>query len=289
MGISFIGIEGNRDGYSPDQCAETCTVRELIDALEYFDDDMPVYLINDNGYTYGSISARDIDEHFVNNDGDLDEEDYEEQYTRKHTIEDYSGKTPELNDNYDWANYLTKALNLNSYDSETLLHDLNNLRADEWLDDIVSANVPYGIIDEYKKFFHIDDDGDLDGEEDEDDLVLHISESVSKNDVKTVMRAAAHVNTFADLESVMSSLLTIDRDLYKHYAEMLRRTKDFVSPASLGKDISDDLYWKLQAEFDVDDEFNADECYKSHMHESHKVRKNKLCIKRTHKHPKLMK
>lgn len=78
MGISFIGIEGNRDGYSPDQCAETCTVRELIDALEYFDNDMPVYLINDNGYTYGSISARDIDEHFVNNDGDLDEEDYED-------------------------------------------------------------------------------------------------------------------------------------------------------------------------------------------------------------------
>lgn len=201
MGMKFIGIEGNRDCYSPDQ-RNSCTVGEFIAYLSEYNEDMPLYLVNDNGYTYGSLGQYDISEHYINNDGELD--------------------------------------------------------------------------------------GEMD-EEDLDEGVLHISESVTKNDVKTVMRAAAHVNTFADLESVMSSLLTIDKDLYRHYAEMLRRTNDFVSPASLGKDISDDLYWKLQAEFDVDDEFNTEACYKSHMHESHRIRKNKLSIKRTHKHPKLTK
>lgn len=48
-------IEGRRNGYSPEQCGETMTVRELIEYLEQFDDDTKVYLSNDNGYTYGNI------------------------------------------------------------------------------------------------------------------------------------------------------------------------------------------------------------------------------------------
>lgn len=53
-------IRGNRNGYSPDQCGKTFTVRELIAFLEDFDEDMPVYLNNDRGYTYGSIRENDI-------------------------------------------------------------------------------------------------------------------------------------------------------------------------------------------------------------------------------------
>lgn len=49
-------IEGRRDGYSPEQCGSTMTVAELISYLEQFDEDVKVYLSNDNGYTYGSIT-----------------------------------------------------------------------------------------------------------------------------------------------------------------------------------------------------------------------------------------
>ena len=47
-------IEGRRDGYAPEQC-ETITVGKLIEILQEYDEDMEVYLRNDNGYTYGSI------------------------------------------------------------------------------------------------------------------------------------------------------------------------------------------------------------------------------------------
>lgn len=50
-------IEGRRDGYDPEQCGATMTVEELITFLEQFDGDTKVYLNNDNGYTYGSITS----------------------------------------------------------------------------------------------------------------------------------------------------------------------------------------------------------------------------------------
>lgn len=53
-------IEGKRNGYGPDQCGRTLTVGELIEILSGFDEDRPVFLRNDNGYTYGSITERDI-------------------------------------------------------------------------------------------------------------------------------------------------------------------------------------------------------------------------------------
>lgn len=48
-------IEGRRNGYGPEQCGRTFTVRELIEWLDQFEDDTEVYLKNDNGYTYGNI------------------------------------------------------------------------------------------------------------------------------------------------------------------------------------------------------------------------------------------
>lgn len=55
-----IYIEGKRNGYGIDQCGQTLTVGELIEILEQFDYGRPIFLRNDNGYTYGSITERDI-------------------------------------------------------------------------------------------------------------------------------------------------------------------------------------------------------------------------------------
>lgn len=53
---NVLYIEGRRNGYSPDQCGKTLTVEELIWILEDFEPDTPIYLNNDRGYTYGSIT-----------------------------------------------------------------------------------------------------------------------------------------------------------------------------------------------------------------------------------------
>ena len=58
--MEALYIETKRNGYGPDQCGKTLTVGELIAILEGYDEDCPVYLRNDNGYTYGSITGRDI-------------------------------------------------------------------------------------------------------------------------------------------------------------------------------------------------------------------------------------
>ena len=64
-------IEGRRNGYSPNQCGRTMTAGELMSFLEQFDEDMPVYLSNDNGYTYGSVTESS----FTENECDEEDED----------------------------------------------------------------------------------------------------------------------------------------------------------------------------------------------------------------------
>lgn len=59
--IEKLFIRGKRNGYAPDQCGETLTVGELIAILEKYDHDLPVFLVNDNGYSYGSITEDDVD------------------------------------------------------------------------------------------------------------------------------------------------------------------------------------------------------------------------------------
>lgn len=54
-------IEGKRNGYGTDQCGRTLTVGELIEILQNYDEDTPIYLRNDGGYTYGSITEHDIE------------------------------------------------------------------------------------------------------------------------------------------------------------------------------------------------------------------------------------
>lgn len=58
--MKTLFIRGKRNGYSPDECGRTMTVGELIDMLSEFDNDAKVYLFNDRGYTYGSITEYDV-------------------------------------------------------------------------------------------------------------------------------------------------------------------------------------------------------------------------------------
>lgn len=60
---SILMIEGRREAYGPEDLRQkTMTVRELIEYLEQFDDDMKVMLRNDGGYTYGSITSWSFEE-----------------------------------------------------------------------------------------------------------------------------------------------------------------------------------------------------------------------------------
>lgn len=61
--MEYITIEAERTGYTPKQCGETMTVGELVELVESlsgYDDDVPVYLSHDNGYTYGAINEHNI-------------------------------------------------------------------------------------------------------------------------------------------------------------------------------------------------------------------------------------
>lgn len=53
-----------REGYGTDQIRRTMTVGELIDFLSQYDEDTPVYLSFDNGYTYGGITKGRFEEDY---------------------------------------------------------------------------------------------------------------------------------------------------------------------------------------------------------------------------------
>ena len=55
-------INANRTGYGTDQIDRTMTVGELMAYLDQFDEDMPVYLKHDRGYTYGGITEWDFED-----------------------------------------------------------------------------------------------------------------------------------------------------------------------------------------------------------------------------------
>ena len=77
MGKKVLTIEGRRDCYSIDQmldCVGTMTVGELISELEGYDEDMPVMLNNDNGYTYGAFTSYGFEIEEADEDEDEEEE-----------------------------------------------------------------------------------------------------------------------------------------------------------------------------------------------------------------------
>lgn len=60
----------SRDGYGIDQIRRTMTVGELIYFLSQYDEDTPVYLSFDNGYTYGGIDEDRFDEDYEEDNED---------------------------------------------------------------------------------------------------------------------------------------------------------------------------------------------------------------------------
>ena len=72
------------------------------------------------------------------------------------------------------------------------------------------------------------------------------NKSISPDSVKLVMNSAARVTNYDELDAVLSSLLSIDKDLYKKFCDIWRTQK--VSAAYLGGEISDALYYMLQDE-----------------------------------------
>lgn len=72
-------LEANREGYATDQVGSTMTVRDLIEYLEQYDDETPIFISNDRGYTYGAIRGSRIREAWDDNEDDYDDEtDYDE-------------------------------------------------------------------------------------------------------------------------------------------------------------------------------------------------------------------
>lgn len=55
-----VFINTTRSGYTPSQCEATLTVGELMEILAEFNEEQPVYLRNDDGYTYGHITERAV-------------------------------------------------------------------------------------------------------------------------------------------------------------------------------------------------------------------------------------
>lgn len=53
-----------REGYGIDQVRRTMTVGELIAFLEDYDENTPIYLGFDNGYTYGGITESRFEEDY---------------------------------------------------------------------------------------------------------------------------------------------------------------------------------------------------------------------------------
>ena len=46
--MTYVTLETQRQGYTPDQCGSTMTVQEMIDCLSGFDPDAKIYFSNDN-------------------------------------------------------------------------------------------------------------------------------------------------------------------------------------------------------------------------------------------------
>ena len=67
-------IDAERTGYSIDQIHSTMTAWELMNYLEQFDEDTPVYLRHDGGYTYGGISWNSFADEEIEDEEIEDEE-----------------------------------------------------------------------------------------------------------------------------------------------------------------------------------------------------------------------
>lgn len=51
-----IIIENVPEWYTLEHCGQTMTAGELMDVLSEYDPSTPIYISNDNGYTYSSLT-----------------------------------------------------------------------------------------------------------------------------------------------------------------------------------------------------------------------------------------
>ena len=73
MEKQVIKLEARREGYSINQVYKTMTVGELEAYLDQFEDDVPVYLSHDNGYTYGGIRESDFFDDWIEDENEEEE------------------------------------------------------------------------------------------------------------------------------------------------------------------------------------------------------------------------
>lgn len=59
-----------REGYGIDQFDRTMTAGELINFLAQYDENTPIYLSFDNGYTYGRITEERFEEDYGEDNDD---------------------------------------------------------------------------------------------------------------------------------------------------------------------------------------------------------------------------
>ena len=77
MNKEVLIFEANREGYSIEQAENertAITVGELMRLLEDFDEDTKVYISNDRGYTYGSVTEYRIHEDWIKSEEEDDED-----------------------------------------------------------------------------------------------------------------------------------------------------------------------------------------------------------------------
>lgn len=59
--MEYLEIDARRDAYRVDDVIRrTLTVGELVDILEGYEDDTPIILSHDGGYTYGALREGSI-------------------------------------------------------------------------------------------------------------------------------------------------------------------------------------------------------------------------------------
>ena len=116
--MAKLFINGNRNGYDTEQCGRTMTVCELMAYLDQFEDDTPVYLKNDNGYTYGSIREEDFSDDF-----EEDEEDEEEIFCVLYYMENIrTGEKAKIQEEFS-----------DFYEAESFLNRVKHSPQDEWI------------------------------------------------------------------------------------------------------------------------------------------------------------